>query len=181
MLGDIVGGVTTNTFVQVLASDGFNCNFSYAQVVNGIVNISSCAYNYNLTTVNLQDVEVPQTQPITMMLAYQFSNGTFLPSNGPLFLTFVGPEGLLTVPTPDLAGGEAWVKNVTTIRICWIGDFDGSHTVDYSDIITFVDAYIAANGQSPVLKQRCDLNVDGSISYDDIIAFVDCYIAANTP
>jgi hypothetical protein len=53
--------------------------------------------------------------------------------------------------------------------------------VDYSDIITFVDAYIAANSPSPVVKSRCDLNVDTHINYDDIIAFVDCYIAANTP
>jgi hypothetical protein len=180
-LCSLVGDVTENTFVQVIASDGFNCNFSYTQVVDGIVNVPSCAYNYNLTTVDLTDTEVPQTQPITMMLAYQFVNGTFLPSNGPLFLTFVGPEGLLVVPSPDLAGGKAWVKNVTNVSIWWIGDFDCTHAVDYSDIIYFVDAYIASYGASPVLNQRCDFNLDANINYDDIISFVDCYIAANTP
>jgi hypothetical protein len=108
------------------------------------------------------------------MLAYKFLNETYLPSGGPLKNVIVGSEGLL------ISSGKPWVSNVTTVAIWWIGDFDSSHAVDYSDIVYFVDAYIAAYGASPVLNQRCDLNVDALINYADIIAFVDCYITANT-
>jgi hypothetical protein len=173
-LCSLVGGVNQNTFVQVMASDGYNYNFSYVQVVDGIINASSCAQVNTLPTVNQTGQPAVQTQPLTIMLAYQFLNGTFLPSGGPLKNVIVGPEGLL------INSGKPWVTNVTTVEIWWIGDFDCTNAVDYSDIIYFVDAYIAAYGASPVLKQRCDLNVDAHINYDDIIAFVDCYIAANT-
>jgi hypothetical protein len=184
-----VGSVSKNTFVQVMSSDGNNFNFSYTQVVDGTINVPSCAYNHQLTTVNLQDVEVPQNQPTILILAYQSVNGTLLPSTvGPLYLATVGPEGLLTVSkygSPPLSGDRHWIKSVSggsaKVAIWWLGDFDCTHEVDYSDIIYFVDAYIAANGGSPVVKQRCDFNLDASINYNDIISFVDCYIAANTP
>jgi parallel beta-helix repeat protein len=176
-LCNLVGAVTENTFVEVVASDGTNYCFSYTQIVDGIINATSCAYNYNLTTITLQGEFVSQTQPLTIMLAYK-ANGTFLSSGGPLRAVIVGSENLLIY-----SGGKPWVKNVTNVSIWWIGDFDSSHAVDYNDIIHFVDAYIAANPSSgtPTLERRSDLNFDGKINYNDIIAFVDCYIAANTP
>jgi len=182
-IGNLVGGINQNTFVDVISTVGgyYDFNFSYSQVVNGIINATSCADDYPLTTANLVDAQVNQTQPITMMLAYEFANGTLIPSShGPLYLTFVGPEGLLVVPSPSLSGGKPWVSTVTNVSIWWTGDFYCSHTVDYNDIVYFVDAYIAANSAVPTVNPRCDFNCDGQINYNDIIAFVDCYIAANT-
>jgi len=182
-LCNLVGGVNPNTFVDVISTVGsyYDFNFSCTQVVNGIINATSSGDDYPLTTANLLDVQVNQTQPITMMLAYEFANGTLIPSShGPLYLTFVGPEGLLVVPT-SLSGGKPWVSSVTNVSIWWIGDFYCNHTVDYDDIVYFVQAYIAANSATPTVNPRCDFNCDGQINYNDIIAFVDCYIAANTP
>ena len=58
------------------------------------------------------------------------------------------------------------------------GDFDGDSNIDYEDIVSFVDAYIAYAGQGVLDSEHRegDMDNDGDIDYNDIIAFVDAYI-----
>jgi hypothetical protein len=59
------------------------------------------------------------------------------------------------------------------------GDFDGDSNIDYEDIVSFVDSYIAYAGQGVLDPEHRegDMDNDGDIDYGDIIAFVDAYIA----
>ena len=71
-------------------------------------------------------------------------------------------------------GAHSWPP-VPPIR----GDSDGDGDIDYEDIVSFVDAYIAYTGQGVLdLEHReGDMDNDGDIDYDDITSFVDAYIA----
>jgi hypothetical protein len=59
------------------------------------------------------------------------------------------------------------------------GDFDGDSNIDYEDIVSFVDAYIAYVGQGVLDPEHRegDMDNDGDIDYNDITTFADAYIA----
>jgi hypothetical protein len=98
-----VGGININTNITV-TGQGTN-TFTYDMVNNG-TNFNDTYKTYSNTT----GAEINQTQPVTIILAYQV-NGTSLPSSSlpAPRLVIVGPEGLLM----DGSGG----RSITQINI----------------------------------------------------------------
>lgn len=99
-LCDLVGGLTENNSLRIIADDGYSMVYTYSQIQG------------NFTTFDpATGLEVDHTQPLTTILAY-FRDGQNLTSDeGPLRLAIVGPEVLLTE-------GHYWVKFVVKIEIC---------------------------------------------------------------
>lgn len=98
-LCDLVGGISNATSLKITASDGYSMVFTYDQVMGAYL-------TYDPVTGN----EVPHTQPLTTILSY-FENGTYHKSgSGPLRLSIVGPEGLIT-------DGHWWIKDVTQLEL----------------------------------------------------------------
>ena len=97
--------LTSNQNITVTTSggSGTNITFNYDQVANGLY-ISPQYTTYS----NITGAVTAPTQPVTLLVAYQFSNGTAIPGSGPTRLLIVGPEGLL-FQGPGLAG----VENIT--------------------------------------------------------------------
>lgn len=86
-LANLAGGLPNNSYyVNVLASDNHPQPLLYGQVVNGT--------GYSTFDPTTND-PVTATQSITAILAYA-KDGKLLTSDGPLRLSFIGPEGLLT-------------------------------------------------------------------------------------
>jgi hypothetical protein len=58
------------------------------------------------------------------------------------------------------------------------GDSDGDGDIEYEDIVSFVDAYIAyfEQGVLDSAHREGDMDNDGDIDYNDITAFIDAYI-----
>jgi hypothetical protein len=97
---DWVGGITADNSLAVTAADGYSMVFTYEQI-NGRNLVT-----YDPVTGN----EVPNTKPLTMVLAY-FKDGLPLSTDdGPLRVAILGPEGLIT-------DGHNWIKFVVTIEI----------------------------------------------------------------
>ena len=97
-----------NVTVTTSGGSGTNITFDYDQVANGI-NIAPQYSTYNNVTGSLQS----PTAPVTLIVAYQYLNGSALPGTGTTRLFIVGSEGLLFQGT-GLAG-------VTTITITNVG------------------------------------------------------------
>ncbi len=99
-LCDLVGGMSSDATLTVIASDGYSMVFTYDQV-NG----------QDFTTYDpITGSEKVATQPLTLVVNY-LHNDTALPSEiGPLRMGVVGSEGLLTE-------GHFWVKKVSTIEV----------------------------------------------------------------
>jgi len=98
---NLVGGITSDQELNVSASDGYTIIFTYNQTVNG-----QGFLMYNPATGNPQT----PTQPIQLVLAY-YLNGTALASGeGPLRISVLGSEGLLTA-------GRYWVSMVTELQV----------------------------------------------------------------
>jgi hypothetical protein len=97
-----VGGITPTCYLSV-TGQGTN-NFTYDMITSG-TNLNQQYITYN-STGSVQN----QTQPITLILAYQV-NGTNLPSGSQPAprLVIVGPEGLLI----DGSGG----KSITQVTV----------------------------------------------------------------
>jgi hypothetical protein len=98
-----VGGITSTSTITV-SGQGIN-TFTYDMVNSGTTLNAQYKTYYNLT-----GVEQNQTQPVTLILAYQV-NGTNLPSSflpAPR-LVIVGPEGLLMIGS----GG----KSITQVNV----------------------------------------------------------------
>jgi hypothetical protein len=97
--------LTSNQNVTVTTSggSGTNITFNYDQVANGL----SISPQYN-TYSNITGTLTAQTQPVTLLVAYQFINGTKIPGSSTTRLLIVGPEGLLFDGT-----GLAGVENIT--------------------------------------------------------------------
>jgi hypothetical protein len=93
--------------VTVQTSSGATDIFDYEQVAAG-TNISPQYKTYNNVTGAVQ----APSQPVTLIVAYQFANGTALPGSSSTRLLIVGPEGLL-FPGPGLAG----VDNITITNV----------------------------------------------------------------
>jgi hypothetical protein len=100
VLCNLIGGVTAYNSLVVTAADNYTIALTYSQFNGDFV-------TYN----NVTGQQVPHSQPLTPILAYQF-NGVNLTSDvGPLRLAIVGPEeGLVT-------NSIYWVKFVAEIQI----------------------------------------------------------------
>jgi hypothetical protein len=96
----LVGGMNSSSALNVTASDGYNLVLTYDQV-----------QGLNFTTYNpVTGVEVSNTQPFTLVLAY-YENGANLTSDiGPLRLVILSPQDLLT-------DGHLWIFEVCTLQI----------------------------------------------------------------
>lgn len=55
-------------------------------------------------------------------------------------------------------------------------DFYGNGTINFQDIVYFVEAYIQYN-QFGIYNSACDLNHDGAINFADLLLFVQDYVA----
>jgi hypothetical protein len=98
---NLVGGITSDQELNVSASDGYTMVFTYNQTVNG-----QGFSMYNPATGN----PATPTQPIELVLSY-YLNGTALASgDGPLRISILGSEGLLTA-------GRYWVSMVTELQV----------------------------------------------------------------
>lgn len=93
--------------VTVQTSSGATVIFDYEQIATGN-NIAPQYKTYNNVTGAVQ----APTQPLTLIVAYQFANGTALPGSSSTRLLIVGPEGLL-FSGPGLAG----VDNITITNV----------------------------------------------------------------
>lgn len=89
-----------NVTVQTSGGSGTTITFNYDQVANGI-NIAPQYTTYN----NITGASQSPTQPVSLIVAYQFANGSALPGTGPTRLMIVGPEGLL-FQGPGFAGNK---------------------------------------------------------------------------
>jgi hypothetical protein len=97
-----------NVTVGTTGGSGTNTTFNYEQVASG-TNIYPQYNSYNDSTGAVQ----APTQPVTLIVAYQQTNGTALPGSGTITrLLIVGPEGLL-FQGPGLAG----VVNITITNV----------------------------------------------------------------
>jgi len=92
-----------NVTVQTTGGSGTSVTFNYVQVADG-TSIYPQYSTYNNVTGALQ----APTEPVTLIVAYQYANGTALPGSATTRLLIVGPEGLLFQGT-----GLAGVSNVT--------------------------------------------------------------------
>jgi hypothetical protein len=113
LVGDIASGQT----LVVTANDGYAQSFTYQQV-NG-----QGYKTFNAITGS----QVNATQPVNLVLAY-YVNGTGLSSgSGPLRLTILGTEGLLTE-------SRLWTKQVSRLEIItnWSLLINSTNTVSMS-------------------------------------------------
>lgn len=97
-LCDLVGGVTDANTVKVVSSDDYVTEYTYAEV-NGEVEV----YTH-------EGEATAASQPLTMIIAYN-CNGTAIPSDlGPLRISILGPEDLLTP-------GFMWAKMAVRVEV----------------------------------------------------------------
>ncbi len=92
-----------NVTVGTSGGSGTNITFNYDQVANGLT-VSEQYATYS----NITGAKTAQTQPVTLIVAYQFANGTAIPGSSSTRLLIVGPEGLLFQ-----GQGMAGVENIT--------------------------------------------------------------------
>jgi hypothetical protein len=127
---------------------------------------------------------VPYCPEVAINFNIEASYPAYVPpaggSSGTYDLTFILPHsdevGSYDVYVSASYDGET-VFNDTIFVYQIQGDFDGDGDIDYLDIISFVDTYIAYNLLGEPLDPAADLNNDEDINYQDIILFVDAYIA----
>jgi hypothetical protein len=103
-LCNLVGGINSSCSLRITARDGYSMVYTYDQVMG----------NDFITFSPTTGDETNRTQPLTVILAY-YEDGLNLTSNGndpigPLRLTVVGSEGVLTE-------SHWWVKCVMKIEI----------------------------------------------------------------
>ena len=99
-LCNLIGGINSMCSLRINASDGYSMDYTYDQVMgNDFVTFSPATGD-----------ETNHTQPLTLILAY-YKNGLNLTSDeGPLRLSIVSPEGVLTE-------SHWWIKYVEKIEI----------------------------------------------------------------
>jgi hypothetical protein len=98
-LCNLVGGITSNCKLRITANDSYTKELTFAEV-NG----EYMTYN------NLTGAQAPHNEPLVPIVAYYYNDTDLAPSDGPLRLAVVGPEGLVTDST-------YWVKLVVRIEI----------------------------------------------------------------
>jgi len=98
---NLVGGMTSDQTLTVTASDGYTMDFTYDQVVNG-----QDFPTYDPETGS----EAASTQPMKLVLTYYLNGAALSSDEGPLRLSVLGSEGLIT-------NGHFWVKMVTQLEI----------------------------------------------------------------
>jgi hypothetical protein len=97
-LCNLVGGMRAGDTLRVIASDGYQQDFTYSQVVLGEF------VTYDPTTGE----QVPHAQPLVPIMAYYYNDANI--PDGPLRSAIVGPEGLAT-------DSIYWVKYAVKIEI----------------------------------------------------------------
>jgi hypothetical protein len=101
-LANLVGGVNSSEILRVVATDGYNLNFTYSQV------------NGNFPTYNKTGYPTSPTLPITPIVAY-YKNDQNITAGGPLRSAIVGDEALIT-------DSKYWVQQVIRLEVLWIHD-----------------------------------------------------------
>ena len=98
---DLVGGITSDQKLNVLASDGYPMTYTYNQVVNG-----QDLRTYDPTTRDM----VNATAPVKLVLVYYVDGVTLPEDKGPLRIAILGSEGLATE-------GNLWTKKVIQLEV----------------------------------------------------------------
>ena len=96
---DLIGGITEENIIKVIASDGYTKVFTYDQIKG------------KLTVLNRQGKPLEWSLPLTVVLAYEEA-GQLIPvaKGGSLRIAIVGPGNPITP-------GKFWVKWVERIEI----------------------------------------------------------------
>lgn len=98
---DLVGGISPDETLTVIASDGYTVSYTYNQVVNGA----------DFTTFDsVAGSQVSATAPLKMVLTYSLDGQPLTNDEGPLRIAIIGSEGLLTT-------GNQWVKMVVQLQV----------------------------------------------------------------
>jgi hypothetical protein len=97
-LCNLVGGMHSGDTLRVTASDGYQQDFTYSQVVLGEF------VTYDPSTGE----QVPHSQPLVPIMAYYYNDANI--PDGPLRSAIVGPEGLAT-------DSIYWVKYAVKMEI----------------------------------------------------------------
>jgi hypothetical protein len=116
---NLIGGMQINTVLQITGADGYTQLLTY-DMVNGAF------ATYDPVTGN----PVQSTQPLTPILAYYFNDANLTAGvDGPLRLTIVGPEGLVTP-------SRYWVSDVVKLEIRY---YDDMAVTNVTPLKTFVE------------------------------------------
>jgi hypothetical protein len=99
-LANLVGGMTSTSFVRLTAADTYTKDYSYEQIVSGT---GYGTYDTSLNAVNA-------TQPIMPIIAYAVDGNLLEASNGQMRSAFISSEGLLTI-------SSIWVKSVVQLNV----------------------------------------------------------------
>lgn len=131
-LANIVGGVNSSEVLSVIAP-GYVANFTYSQV-NGV-----------FPTYSKVGAPTEPTKPLTPIVAYCKDDQNFSASEGPLRLTIVGDESLMT-------DSSLWVKNVAALEVLFssvpITAVKPSRTIAGAPFICYMNVTLANNGVS---------------------------------
>lgn len=147
--------------------------FAYANAYSGWINSGGKAYCKE-TSAQFYVTAQSQAGPASAFVGNGWYNLTFkLPQT-----SIMGNYKVYASSTYGEYDEYYAIQN-TVFLVNYQGDFNGDGSVDYTDIIAFVDAYVAYN--EGVYNPQMDFNNDGKIDYNDITAFVDDYINANSP
>ena len=152
----------------ILSTPGYDTAFNATLIA--VVTLNYTVYEFGISVDAINNVWNNWTTNYWWALFFwNFTSGSWESSS-------VGADQLV------LSEGDmvAWVyylhswPPVPPIR----GDFDGDGDIDYEDVVSFVDAYVAYAGQGVLnLEHReGDMDNDVDIDYDDITSFVDAYI-----
>ena len=153
--------------------------FSVTAYTGGSVTVQSSAINGNVPITvaegNTQSwsVAVGTTVELTANSNSGYSFGSWTPTNG--ITGIENPESSVisvTVPSPS-----NMIANFIATSALTIIDFNHDGTVNFADMIYFLDAYIQYS-QSGTLNPACDLNHDGVMNSQDMTLFLTDYNAA---
>jgi len=115
--------------------------------------------------------QVSGTSVVEHLLSLQNENGSFnRTSNDPLGID----KGWNTAYAVVALSLNPYPVNIAPPLIR--GDFNEDGDIDYEDVVSFIDAYIAYQ-EERVLVPEADLDNDGNIDREDLIALVHAYIA----
>jgi hypothetical protein len=161
------GNGTRTWSTCILSTPGYDTAFNATQVAADTLNYTVSEYGVFVNAIN--GVWGNSTHWWSLFF-WNFTSGNWTSS----------PLGAidLVLSIGDMVawvyGAHSWPP-VPPIR----GDSDGDGDIDYEDIVSFVDAYIAYKGQEVLDPEHRegDMDNDGDIDYGDITSFVDAYIA----
>jgi hypothetical protein len=85
------------------------------------------------------------------------------------------PVGTYTVYTTAAYYGVSDSKT-TTFQVSQPGDLNGNGTVDFDDLLLFINAYVINHAPPYTVTPVADFDHNGMINFDDVLLFVNYYV-----